>query len=169
MSSDIGWSNREAWCIRRSQGIDFTPEKNAIFMVRSEYLHQPPNKSCQLVSTFEVATDIWMITLLVLIVNVIWLRLPAVRLCLFISNRLVALTSLIKLESPLGLQLWLRQPFLFRVSNLLKGFSTVRALKKWWHYVVISGYKLFDPKFLYWGSLIMNGSVSKTACSRYYL
>ena len=67
VSSDIGWSNRRAWYIRRGQGTDFTKSNSLLdlfervlsgrciehnLVVPPKYLHQPPNKGCQLVLAF---------------------------------------------------------------------------------------------------------------------
>ena len=58
--------------------------------------------------------------------NVMWLRLFAVDLYLFISDCLVILTLMTRLKSPLSLQLWLRWPFSFQTS-LSIGSSTLRS------------------------------------------
>ena len=87
------------------------------------------NKSCRPVLIFEVATGIWITALLVIVVNVRWLRSHGVYLCFL-----------------LGLQIWLRW-FLFFWAFLR--VVVLGALKRSWHCVVIPGHKLFNSKVLH--------------------
>ena len=83
-----------------------------------------------------------MITFLVPVVNVIWLR----------SNR-------VYLWFLLDLQFGLRWPFSFWA---FLGVAALGALRRWWHRVVIPGHRLFDSKVLHRGDrspdFVYNGS-----------
>ena len=91
------------------------------------------NKGCPLVLTFEAGTGIWMITLLIPVINVLWLRLPTVYLCF-----------------PLGPQFWSHRLFSFWAFLRV---AALEALKRGWHCIVILGYRLFDSRVPHWRSL----------------
>ena len=147
MSSDIDWSKREAWCIRRGQGIDFISWKERNSCDTSERSHQPslffkfhdsnlslwkstpkqglPTSITYLRSLSKVATGVWMIAILVIVVNAIWLGSNGVYLCF-----------------PLGFQFWSRWLFSFRA--FLEVFSAVGVLRRQWHWVALPGHRLLN-------------------------